>query len=146
MTKIGLALALILVIAYVFAMVAPIDPLEQRPGASLSGQMVTETNIDWSFLPSRTKIYLQTRTWYGIPHSVTTTSFVDDGVLYVPCARCDMKRWPKNVAADPNVIVKIDNRLYPRTAELITDRALKHRILNERHQAVALYRMDPPST
>ena len=144
MKKVGLSLAIAIVIAYVFAVLIPINPEEQRPGTSLSGNIVPEVEIDWSFLPSRTQIYVQTNTWYGIPHSVTTTSFVDNGVLYVPCARCDSKRWPKNVASDPNVFVKVGESLYPRSAELVTDMAIKHRILNERHQEVALYRMNPP--
>ena len=144
MKKLGLSLAIAIIVAYVFAVLIPVDPVEQRPGTSLSGNVVPETDVDWSFLPSRTQIYVQTSTWYGIPHSVTTTSFVDGGVLYVPCARCDGKRWPKNVATNPNVLVKVGDSLYPRSAELVTDMTVKHRILNERHQEVALYRMNPP--
>ena len=143
MKKVGLGIVLIIIIAYVLALLIPINPEEQRPGTSLSGALVEEVNVDWSFLPPRAQIYVQTSTWYGIPHSVTTTSFVDGGVLYVPCARCDGKRWPKNVASDPNVLVKFGDHLFPRTAELVTDMAVKHRILNDRHAEVALYRMNP---
>ena len=144
MKKLGLSLAVALIVAYVFAVLIPINPVEQRPGTSLSGHVVSETDVDWSFLPSRSQIYVQTSTWYGIPHSVTTTSFVEDGVLYVPCARCDSKRWPKNVASNPNVLVKVGESLYPRSAELVTDMGIKHRILDERHREVTLYRMNPP--
>ena len=144
MKKLFLSIALIIVIVYVFALLVPINPDEQRPGTSLSGTLIDETDVDWSFLESRTQIYVQTSTWYGIPHSVTTTSFVDDGVLFVPCARCDSKRWPKNVASNPNVLVKVGDNLFPRRAELVTDVETKRQFLNDRHQEVALYRMNPP--
>lgn len=128
---------------YLLARFVPIDPSEERPGTSLSGSYVDDADIDWSFLAPRTLIYVQTNTWYGIPHSVTTISFTDDGVLYVPCGNCDSKRWPKNVASDPNVVVKVGEDLYPRKAVLITDMGIKHRVLDDRHRGVALYRMDP---
>ena len=144
MKRVALTLAIITIVIYVLLILVPIDPDEQRPGTSLSGAVNPATEIDWSFLPSRSLVYVQSNTWYGIPHSVTTTSFVDDGVLYIPCARCDTKRWPKLVAADPNVFVKVGGELFQRRAVLIEDTSTKRRILAERHSEVWLYRMDAP--
>ncbi len=139
----------LLVLLYVAARVMPLDPDEQRPGLSLGGVLVDNPRPDWGFVEDRQKVYVQTNTWYGIPHSVTTISFVVGGDLYVPCGWCDTKRWPKNVAADPRVTVKIGKRLYPRTAVRIEDEAERRTILNvpedEPTPDWALYRMDPPA-
>lgn len=134
---------------YTAAVAIPISPDEQRPGTRLSGTVVDDLNPDWSFLTERQKVHVQTSTWYFIPHSVTTISFVANNELYVPCGWCEQKRWPKNVAADPNVTVKIGDRLYPRVAVKIPEEAERRRILNipngEPTPNFELYRMDPPT-
>ena len=149
MKSIVTVIVTVLVLIYVAARVVPIEPEEQRPGLSLSGTLIDNPQPNWGFVEDRQKIYVQTNTWYGIPHSVTTISFVVDNTLYVPCGWCDTKRWPKNVAADPRVMVKIDGRLYPRTAVRIEDEATRRTILSvpadEPTPDWALYRMDPPA-
>lgn len=148
MKSLATVIITLLVLLYVAARVIPIEPDEQRPGTSLSGTLVETPNPEWGFVEDRQKIYVQTHTWYGIPHSVTTIAFVADNVLYVPCGWCDTKRWPKNVAADPRVTLKIGSRLYRRTAVHIEEERLKRAILNvppgEPTPDWALYRMDPP--
>jgi hypothetical protein len=146
MVRLAYGFGVLVILVYVLLRLVPFNPEEQRPGTTLSGNLTDVTEIDWSSLPAGTQLHLQTSTWYGIPHSVTTISFVDNGVLYIPCGRCETKRWPKNVASDPNVLVKVDDKLYPRKAVLITDMPTKHRILDERHNDVALYRMDKPDS
>ncbi|MGH9563227.1 MAG: hypothetical protein ACRD3S_17370, partial [Terracidiphilus sp.] len=71
-----------------------------------------------------------TRTWYGIPHSVTTNSVYYDGQLYIhslypagvqyPHGRS----WNENVARDPHVRIKIGNNLYNCTLVHITDQSV----------------------
>lgn len=68
--------------------------------------------------------------WYGLPHSVTTTSWVNRGELYVPCRTCSEKRWAAVVDGNPDVRVKIDGRLYERTAIRITDDTERRRLLS----------------
>ena len=131
---------------YVLALAVPLDPDEQRPGTRLAGTQIDTPVTDWSFHQPGTQVYLQTRTWYGIPHSVTTTSMVYDNQLIIPCGWCGDKRWPKNVAADPAVVVKIGDRLYPFNAVRIEDPALMHAMLGGQHGQVPdvqLYRMTP---
>ncbi len=136
-----------LVVLFFVAVWLPIDPDERRPGARLSGEW-GEGDVDWSFVQPRQKIYVQTSTWYLIPHSVTTVAWSADGNLYVPCGRCDTKRWPRNVAANPNVVLKIGDQLFARRAVRIDDPGERKRLLAAAMGAdvpagTAVYRMEP---
>ncbi len=134
-----------LVVIWLVLIWLPIDPVERRPGTRLGGDLAAEQNPDWSNY-GRRQIAVQTRTWYLIPHSVTTTSWVADGHLYVPCARCDGKRWPRNVARDNRVRLKIDGALYERRAVRIVDPAERARILGavgrDGRDGMAVFRME----
>lgn len=148
MKKILIIIVSTVALLYAVALAVPIDPEERRPGTRLGGTLVDEANPDWSFVENRQQVYVQTNTWYFIPHSVTTISFVADDELYIPCGWCEGKQWPKNVAADPRVTVKIGERLYRRVAVKIPQEADKRHILNvpegEPTPDFTLYRMDPP--
>ena len=146
--KVGLGFLLLLVAVYAAAALVPLDPEEQRPGTRLSGDHVYTPVSDWSFVQPGQKVWVQTNTWYGIPHSVTTVSFVVNDKLYIPCGWCATKRWPKNVAADPEVVVKIADKLYPLTAEKVNDQAFIEQIFSRMDipaDGVAVYRMNPRS-
>lgn len=144
MKKAVTVIIVLLIVIYLAALAIPINPDEQRPGTRLSGTVV-DSPASWDFLEDRQQLYVQTSTWYGIPHSVTTTSIVSDGTLYVPCGWCPGKRWPKNVAADPDVLVKAGDNLYPLVAERVTDMQEKMRVLSaidhDRLPDIALYKM-----
>ena len=146
MKKVLIVIAILLIVVYVLALLVPINPDEQRPGTRLSGELVEADVTDWSsIIQPRQKVYVQTNTWYGVPHSVTTVSFSIDGALYIPCGWCATKRWPKNVAADPAVVVKVGDNLYPRKAVEVTDRAFIDKVFGQMDidtDSVALYRMD----
>jgi hypothetical protein len=81
-------------------------------------------------------VYVETKTWYGIPHSVTTTLVTSDGTLYVPSLYQDggefpnERYWNKNIARDPDVRVGIDGKIYERRAALVTDAAERARVLD----------------
>ena len=74
---------------------------------------------------------LETRTWYGIPHSVTIGIVGRGDKLYIH-ARSDERRmqtpfpndkyWTQNVSRDPRVRLKIDDKIYEATVALMTDR------------------------
>ena len=40
--------------------------------------------MDWSFSDDAQEIFVETRTWYGVSHSVTVVCATHDGALYVP--------------------------------------------------------------
>lgn len=109
-----------------------------RPGLWLAGEVVQEavTNWDWvdqysdAFAENATE--LETRTWYGIPHSVTVLLVPRGDKLYLQSSAQtfrlnkefpDGKAWWRNVERDPRVRLKIGGEIYEMTVALIQDRA-----------------------
>ena len=121
--KAFVALACVLVVS------GCVDPVDRRPGLWLSGEVETAPVTDWSFTEGQREIFLETRTWYGIRHSVTVVCAVHNGALYVPSIYYDggeypdARHWHRNVARDPRVRLEIGDRLYERRAVLVTDPA-----------------------
>jgi hypothetical protein len=127
------AMLLCLVLVLVVLRVTGFNPIGNIPGPGnypgfwLSGEVVTTPVTDWSFATQYKTDKVQTRTWYGIPHSVTTGFIVHDGQLYltsmfpkgVPFP--DGKSWVKNVMRDPHVRLKFGDNLYDRTLSPVTD-------------------------
>jgi hypothetical protein len=103
--RIGAALALILIATACFS------PEEQRPGLRLAGESVA-IPADWSFTNDHQLIAVEVQTPYFLPHSVTIWCAEVDGVLYVGARNPESKRWPGWVNADPDVRLKIGERLY----------------------------------
>ena len=142
--KLTLAVLSLFILIYVLARLIPVDPQEQRPGLRLSGDLAINEPANWEFLTPGTLIYVQTDTWYGIPHSVTTTSFVHAGQLYVPCRECAGKRWSNLVARNNLVLVKVQGTLYPRQAVRITDPETRAAVFGRSDipDSLYLFRMD----
>jgi hypothetical protein len=117
----------LLIVVLVCGVAAACEPHDRRPGAWLSGEVVTVPVADWSFSDAYPEVFVETRTWYGIPHSVTTTLVTDGGTLYVPSLYYEggdfpaERYWNRNIARDPDVRVKIGAAIYPRRATLVTD-------------------------
>lgn len=107
-----------------FSLVA-CEPHDRRPGFWLSGDVVKSPVTDWSFTSDTNEIFVETSTWYGIPHSVTTVCAATDKSLYVPSIYYeggtfpDAKFWNRNIAARPNVRLKIGEKVYPLRASLV---------------------------
>ena len=105
------------------------EPHDRRPGLWLSGEVVKGPVSDWSFTDPINEIFVETRTWYGIPHSVTVTCVGIGDELYVPSVyrgRGEFpseRHWNRNVVRDPRVRLKIDGKIYERKAVLVTDPA-----------------------
>jgi hypothetical protein len=84
---------------------------------------------DFSFVEGVPEIFLETRTWYGVPHSVTVVCVAVGGRLYVPSVYRergefpDERFWHRNVARDPRVRLEIAGRIYEREAVLVRDPA-----------------------
>ncbi len=148
MKRVLLVVAALIVGFCIVALLVPVDPEERRPGTRLSGS-VADAPSDWAeLIEPRTKVYVQTSTWYMVPHSVTTVSFALDGDLYIPCARCGTKRWPKNVSRDPNVVVKVRDSLYERRAVRVKDPLVLQKLFADRLPEMydlCLFRMEPRS-
>lgn len=124
-----------LVAALVVLRLVGLDPRERWPGLWLTGEVVTTPVSDWSFTDKYQTIYLQTRSWYGLPHSVTVTCTALGDRLYLTSVyRPGLvfprdRLWNKNVLRDPRVRLKIGGQVYDRTLALVTDAAEKDAVL-----------------
>lgn len=145
MKRIALAIVPVLAALYLVAIFLTFDPAERRPGTRLSGELAANQDTDWAFLEGRTRAWVETRTWYLVRHSITVSAWSADGTLYVGCRQCDTKRWPRNVARDDRVRIKIGNAIYERRATRITDPAERQAVLGPRTPGpgFAVFRMDP---
>ena len=114
------------------------------PGLWLKGKLVREPVDNWDWVqdvehPVRgNTIMLETRTWYGIPYSVTILPTPRGENLYIGgSARGERlsrtfpnyKQWWANVERDPRVRLKIDGKIYEMTAALVHDPVELERIL-----------------
>lgn len=134
--RIHLALAALVAAS---ALAVACSPHDRRPGTWLSGELVRDPVDDWSFTDEAGEIFVETRTWYGIPHSVTTVCATDGETLYVPSVYSaeegefpEARFWNRNVARDPRVRLQIGDRLYERRAVVVEDAA-------EREAALAAF-------
>jgi len=114
------------------------------PGLWLTGKVVHEPVTNWDWVnavndPVRgNSIMLETRTWYGIPHSVTINLVPRGDKLYVSGSEQgsrlekdfpNSKAWWANIERDPRVRMKIDGKIYEMTVALVADRAEVFQIL-----------------
>ena len=126
---IGLALLLALL------SITGFGPHGNTPGLWLKGNLVTTPVADWLFTDKIETVNVQTRTWYLLPHSVTTYCVALNGQLYLDSfypAGVEYphgRSWNENVARDPHVRLKIGNNLYDVTLVHDTDPADKAAVL-----------------
>ena len=144
-----------------------LDPKDRRPGLRLSGDVVEQAISDWSFSDAFPEIYLETKTWYLVPHSVTTVCAGIGDKLYVPSLYYAGGEWPDkywnaNADSDPRVRLEIGEKIYLREAVVVEDteefeaalaalsvkypfwRDLLSKPESERPD-MAIIRMDPPT-
>src|SRR5579862_3530677 len=131
--KIAGAILVFLLLALVVLRITGLNPIGDTPGPRnypglwLSGQLVTTPVTDWSFATQYRTDKLQTRTWYLIPHSVTTGFIVHNGQLYLTSMFAagvpfpQGKSWTTNVMRDPHVRVKFGDNLYDCVLSPVTD-------------------------
>jgi hypothetical protein len=132
--------------------VVGLDPHERRPGLWLTGERVATPVTDWSFTDQYPTIYLQTRTPYLLPHSVTITCIAHDGRLYLtsvfregsPFPRG--KLWTADVMRDPHVRLKIGGRVYDQTLALVTDPVERATVLESKSKKYPSQRVPTTSS
>ena len=112
-----------------------LDPRGDWPGLWLRGEVVLTPVSDWSFTDKYQTIFVETRSWYGLPHSVTVGCTAYAGRLYVGSSYPQGvefpggRLWNKNVMRDPRVRLKIGTKIYERTLTLVTDATEKDAVL-----------------
>ena len=129
--RIAGVIVICLVLLLVVLSVTGLEPRQRTPGLWLKGNLVTTPVTDWSFADHVDTVKVQTRTWYLIPHSVTTYCVALNGRLYLDSFYPEGaeyphgRSWNENVARDPHVRLKIGNNLYDVTLVHVTDPAEK---------------------
>lgn len=98
-----------------------IEPSDERPGFGLSGEIVTGPVESWSFSDEFEDVFIETQTRYFLPHSVTIWCVAIGTQLYIAALNPEEKHWVANVRRDPNVRLKIGDRIYEQRLEPITD-------------------------
>lgn len=144
LAKIVGAILVCLVLVLVVLRITGLNPIGDTPGPGnypglwLSGEVVTTPVTDWSFASQYKTDKVQTRTWYMIPHSVTTGFIVHNGQLYLTSMFAagvpfpQGKRWVTNVMRDPHVRLKFGNNLYDCILSPVTDPDEKAAVLGPR--------------
>jgi hypothetical protein len=124
-----------LILLLVVLSITGFEPRDRRPGLWLKGNLVTTPVTDWSFTDQVSEVKVQTRTWYLLPHSITTYCAAYNGQLYLdsfyrPGVEYPHGRgWHEDVARDPHVRIKIGNNLYDVTLIHDTDPSDKSAVL-----------------
>lgn len=142
--KIVGAILVCLVALLIVLRITGFNPIGDKPGPGnypglwLSGKVVSSPVTDWSFATQYRTDKLQTRTWYLIPHSVTTGFVVRNGQLYVTSMFGagvpfpQGKSWVANVMRDPHVRVKLGDNLYDCVLSPVTDSDERAAVLGAR--------------
>lgn len=133
-----LALLLVVVRFTGFSPIGDIPGPGNYPGLWLSGEVVTTPVADWAFTKEYKTDKVETRTWYGIPHSVTTSHIVYNGQLYLTSLfRANVpfpegKAWVNNITRDPHVRVRFGDKLYELVLSHVTDEQERAAVLAAR--------------
>jgi hypothetical protein len=94
-------------------------PCGRIPGTRLSGEEVTQPVTDWSFVEQIPLCQIEVRP--SDPYSINAVCFPVGRELFVGCMHCAGKRWPTYLQSDPQLRVKLGDRVYPLQATRMTD-------------------------
>ena len=126
------------------------EPKDVKPGLWLSGDVVEELVTDWTFTNDVEEVFIQTKTWYLIPHSTTIWCAEMGGDLYIGSygeGEDEKKRWEKNVARNPDARLRIDGKLYDVTVTPVTGARIIGRLdarYNEKYDMEDVFGDDLP--
>lgn len=143
---VGLALLLVVL------SITGFGPHGNTPGLWLKGDLVTTPVTDWSFTDKIETANVQTRTWYLLPHSVTTYCVSYNGRLYLTSVYREGlvyphgRSWNEDVARDPHVRIKLGGQLYDRTLSRVTDETLRQDVLAAKRKKYPQQKIPPTST
>jgi hypothetical protein len=122
------------------------------PGGALSGE-VAPAPAAWSDALGGDRDMCEIEARPADPHSIQLECFTRDGALYVQSHRWALAEWwPESWAevwlAEPDVRVRIGDRIYELRAERVVDTALRDAMLNERGydpvpEGIVVFRFEP---
>lgn len=108
---------ILLTTGYSFLMAGCSTPFLTLPGKSLQG--VEENAASWEFASQYKIMQLETRPLN--PYSVYHRVLLKNNNLYLDAA--EHRRWHEYIKQDPNVRVKLGDKIYKARAEVVTDPA-----------------------
>ncbi len=97
------------------------QPQDITPGLWLSGEVVEHVVDDWTFTDDIEEIFIQTKTWYLLPHSTTIWCAEMNGELYIGSYADGKKQWEDNIERNPDARLRIDGKLYDVTVTPVTN-------------------------
>ncbi len=97
------------------------QPEDETPGLWLRGEIAPTRVDDWRFTNDIEEIFVETRSWYGIPHSTTIWCVELGGELFIGSYGDQKKTWERNVARDPHAKLGISGKLYAVTVAPVTE-------------------------
>jgi len=122
------------------------------PGGSLEGE-VTPLPASWSEALGGDRAMCEIEARPANPHSIQLECFTREGALWVQSHRWALADWwPESWAevwlAEPDVRVRVGERIYELRAERLTDEALRAVMLKERGydpvpEGIVVFRFDP---
>ena len=107
----------LVLLSILFALVACNGPTGLLPGGELDGD-TQPAPAAWSSLDEYGTAQLETRP--EDPYSVNIAYTVLDGRVYINAGDTETE-WVKNIAADPNVRLRIDGAIYDLRADRVMD-------------------------
>jgi hypothetical protein len=123
------------------------QPEDESPGAWLSGEEAVAGVEDWRFTDAIEEIHIETRPWYGIPHSTTIWCVSIDGALYVGSYGSEKKRWERIIASRPEARLRIAGKLHDVTLSPVADTKLERALeaaYHEKYDMEAVFGEDVP--
>ncbi len=118
------------------------SPSDATPGQWLRGNAVDRTPDDWSFTDEFKEIYIEVKTPYFIPHSVTIWCAQVKGKLFIGARDPESKNWPGWVDKNGEVRLKIGENIYAVAASPLSDEAA---VAPVRAAYSAKYDLPPPT-
>ena len=126
--------------------------VEMLPGGPFkTGEIVTDPPNDWSFLADRPFVEFESagRSRKSYVFSLDGDVFVGANLGFPP-----FKTWHEKALANPDAVLRIDGKRYPRRMRLVEDEALRVRLKEQGRQKYGgspdpssdtwFFRFDPP--
>ena len=102
------------------------EPKDVRPGLWLSGEEVSSHVENWQFTDQIDEVFIETRPWYGIPHSTTIWCVRVANDLYIGSYGEDKKYWEINILRDSRARIGIKGKIYDVTVTKLDDATQRH--------------------
>ena len=116
-------LRLVIILTALIALVG-CEPGDYRAGAWLSGEEVDTPVTNWTFTDVFHDCFIESDTWYVIPHSVKLWCAEHEGEIYVGSYGEGKRTWEKHILSNGEGALRVDGRLYAGRFELVEDPTL----------------------